>query len=74
MTSIPMTTDLGSLSVSDRLDLMDAIWASLTSRAEQIPLPEWHVSEIKRRLNAFAADGDGGRTAEEFFAELMHGR
>jgi len=52
------------------LDLMDELWASLTSRPELIPLPEWHIAEIKRRLATFAADGNPGRTAEEVFAEL----
>ena len=67
--SIPKT-DLAGLSVSDRLDLMDEIWASLSPRPDSIPLPDWHLAEIKRRLSAFASDGNRGRTAEEVFAEL----
>jgi hypothetical protein len=38
--------------------------------ADTIPLPDWHIAEIKRRLAALAADGNRGRTAEEFFSEL----
>ena len=68
--SIPRATELANLSVSDRLDLMDEIWASLGPSAENIPLPDWHLAEIRRRLAAFATDGDRGRTAEEVFAEL----
>jgi putative addiction module component (TIGR02574 family) len=68
--SIPNATDLASLSVSDRLDLMDEVWASLGPSAESIPLPDWHLAEIRRRLAAFASDGNRGRTAEEVFAEL----
>ena len=70
VTSIPKAAELSRLSVSDRLDLMDELWTSLTAQPDQIPLPEWHVSEIKRRLAAFAADGNHGRTAEEVLAEL----
>jgi putative addiction module component (TIGR02574 family) len=70
VTSIPKAPDLATLSVSERLDLMDEIWASLAQEADALPLPEWHVAEIKRRLAAFAADGNRGRTAEEVFAEL----
>jgi hypothetical protein len=33
-------------------------------------MPDWHVAEIKRRLAAFAEDGNRGRTADEVFAEL----
>ena len=68
--SIPKATDLVQLSVSERLELMDEIWASLEPEADALPLPEWHVAEIRRRLAAFAADGNPGRTADEIFEEL----
>lgn len=68
--SIPKATELANLSVSDRLDLMDEIWTSLGPDADTLPLPDWHVAEIKRRLAAFAQDGNRGRTADEVFAEL----
>lgn len=68
--SIPKATDLVRLSVSERLDLMEEIWASLAPDADAVPLPEWHVAEVRRRLAAFAADGNPGRSAEEVFAEL----
>ena len=70
VTSIPKAPELAHLSVSDRLDLMDEIWASLAPGAGVLPLPDWHVAEIRRRLAAFATDGNHGRTAEEVFAEL----
>ena len=38
--------------------------------AETLPLPDWHIAEIKRRLAALAEDGNRGRTAEEVFADL----
>lgn len=71
--SIPRATELAGLSVSDRLDLMDELWASLAPGADALPLPDWHVAEIKRRLAAFAADGNRGRTSDEVFAELKRG-
>jgi putative addiction module component (TIGR02574 family) len=68
--SIPKATDLVRLSVSERLELMDEIWASLSPEADTLPLPEWHIAEVRRRLAAFAADGNPGRTADEVLAEL----
>ena len=70
MSSIPTARELSQLSVAQRLELMNEIWASLGSEAKSIPMPEWHVVEIKRRLEAFAADGNPGRPAEEVLAEL----
>jgi hypothetical protein len=49
---------------------MEDFWATLAPGADELPLPVWHVTEIRRRLAAFAADGDRGRTADEVFAEL----
>lgn len=68
--SIPKAPELARLSVSDRLDLMDEIWASLVPESDALPVPEWHIAEIKRRLAAFAVDGNRGRAADEVFAEL----
>ena len=70
MASIPKAPELARLSVSDRLDLLDEIWASLVSGTDAMAQPEWHMDEINRRLAAFASDGNCGRTAEEVFAEL----
>jgi putative addiction module component (TIGR02574 family) len=68
--SIPKASDLAGLSVSDRLDLMDEIWASLAQRQDTLPLPDWHLAEISRRLATFATDGNRGRSADEVFVEL----
>jgi putative addiction module component (TIGR02574 family) len=70
--SIPKASDLAGLSVSDRLDLMDEIWASLAQQQDTLPLPDWHLAEIRRRLGTFATDGNHGRSAEEVFGELKH--
>lgn len=70
MASIPKATELASLSVSERLDLMGEIWASLVSGPDAVALPDWHLEEIRRRLAALAADGNRGRTADEVFNEL----
>jgi putative addiction module component (TIGR02574 family) len=70
MASIPKAQDLAQLSVAERLELMDELWASLRPEADSLPMPEWHVAELQRRLAAFEKDGDRGRPAEEVFAEL----
>lgn len=70
MASIPKATDLAALSVSDRLDLMDQIWNSLTPDVDSIPLPEWHRVENERRMAALEADGVMGRPAEDVIRDL----
>jgi putative addiction module component (TIGR02574 family) len=70
VTSIPKAPELAQLSVADRLDLMDELWASLNQAADKLPVPDWHSAENKRRLAALAVDGRHGRAAEEVIAEL----
>ena len=70
MASIPKAQDLAQLSVAERLELMDELWASLRPEADGLPMPEWQVAELRRRLAAFEKDGDRGRPADEVFAEL----
>ena len=44
--------DLTLLSVTDKLQLIEELWASLDADAGQFALPEWHRHEIDRRLDA----------------------
>ncbi len=66
----PKVPDVSTLSVAERLELMDQIWESLSSNPDAIPLPEWHVAEIVRRARAFEADGNPGRPIEEVVADI----
>jgi putative addiction module component (TIGR02574 family) len=70
MTSIPKASDLAALSVGERLDLMDQIWASLSPDLDSIPVPEWHRVVVERELSELKADGDPGRPADQVFREL----
>lgn len=70
MAPIPKAQDLAKLSVDERLELMDELWASLQPEADSLPMTEWNAAEIRRRLEAFEKDGNRGRPAEEVFAEL----
>ena len=68
--SIPKASELVQLSVSERLELMDEIWASLAAEQESVPLPEWHIAEVQRRLTALAADGNPGAQLKAKYPKL----
>jgi putative addiction module component (TIGR02574 family) len=44
--------DLGldRLSLEDRLQLAEAIWDSVVREVESSSLPEWQLTELKRRM------------------------
>ena len=41
--------DVLSLSVPERIQLVEDIWDSLAAHAGQIPVPDWHKRELDRR-------------------------
>ena len=48
-----MNIKIESLSVAEKLELVDRIWSSLQSDPDSIPSPEWHrevLLDRKRRL------------------------
>jgi len=46
---------LSKLSVAQKLDLMEALWADLTRDEKRLKSPAWHETVLKDREEAFAA-------------------
>jgi putative addiction module component (TIGR02574 family) len=65
MTQRPDPADLRALPAADRLELIEALWDSLAADAEAVPLPDWHRTEIDRRLDALNKGESVGAPWEE---------
>jgi putative addiction module component (TIGR02574 family) len=48
------------LSADDRIELIGAIWDSLSDPVTEDAIPDWHRDELKRRLADAQADADPG--------------
>jgi putative addiction module component (TIGR02574 family) len=59
------TDNIRTMPISDRLSLVDRIWRDICDGDEQIPLPNWAVSEAKRRLEELRANPTSGMTHDE---------
>ena len=46
------------LSVGERLELIEQIWDSLPQQVSPGDIPQWHLDELARRLDAAAANPD----------------
>jgi len=46
---------LSKLSVAQKLDLMETLWADLTREEHKLKSPAWHETVLKDREEAFAA-------------------
>lgn len=58
------------LPVDERLELVEAIWDSISRDAQALPLPESHRRMLDGRLSAFHADPDAGSDWDEVEARL----
>jgi len=60
MTEIPKLDELLELSVEKRLAIAAAIWDSLVSTPESVPVPDWHRDILQQRLGEDDRIGGGG--------------
>lgn len=45
-----MNIEIESLSVTEKLALVDRVWSSLTGSPDSVPSPDWHEEVLEERL------------------------
>lgn len=65
-----MNTALRELSIEQRMQLVEDLWDSIAADQRTLTLTDWQRTELDRRLGAFEADGNKGRTAELVLADI----
>ena len=63
--------DVENLSPTERLDLLERLWDSLSKNPAAIPVTEAQKSELARRLAAFERDGNPGSTFDEVERKIL---
>ena len=41
--------DLNSMTTTEKLQLLEAIWQDLSENPEQVPVPDWHSDVLEER-------------------------
>jgi putative addiction module component (TIGR02574 family) len=67
---IPAPPGFDDLSVEQKLDYLEALWARIASKPDQIPVPDWHRQVLADRLAKYRAGQGTGRPWSEFRDEL----
>jgi putative addiction module component (TIGR02574 family) len=62
------------LSVEEKLDLISAVWESMTAHPESIPVPDWQLKELERRIEAQRKDPQPGQTWDQVKREIRRGK
>lgn len=47
--------EIHQLPLSEKLQIMEAIWEDLRARADELPVPDWHKELLDARREAVAA-------------------
>ena len=62
---------IDSMSPEDRLKLVEEIWDSLATEADQAPITDAQRQDLQRRLAAYEANPKAGSSWEEVKARLL---
>ena len=65
-----LVAEILDLPVTERIELVEAIWESLSSVPESLPLTQWQKDELDQRLAEYESNPDSGETFEEAFARI----
>ena len=52
---MPITLPLDEMTVEEKLEAMEAIWASLAKNPDDVPSPAWHGEVLRERLRQVEA-------------------
>ena len=58
------------LSVEEQIDFVQSLWDRIASTPEQVPVPEWHKSILRERLEAYRANPTAGRPWEDVRTDI----
>ena len=65
-----MNDDLRKLPLEERIRLVEDLWDSIAADQSLLPLTPEQRTELDRRLDAYQADGNPGRLAEDVIADI----
>ena len=65
--------DISTLTVEQRLELLDEIWESLYETPQGIPLTEAQREELDRRIEDLDREGPVGQPLEQVLREIETG-
>jgi len=65
--------DISTLTIEQRLELLDEIWESLYETPQAIPLTEAQRQELDRRIEDLDREGPVGQPLEQVLREIETG-
>lgn len=65
-----MNANLRNLPINEKIQLVEDLWDSIASEQEALPLTQEQRTELDRRLEAYEADSNVGRPADDVIKDI----
>jgi putative addiction module component (TIGR02574 family) len=66
--------EIASLSTTEKLHLVEALWDDIAQSPESVPIHAWQVEELDRRRDKFIAAPESGRPWSEVVQRIRNGQ
>lgn len=63
--------EIAKMTIEEKLQVMELLWASITSKSQELPSPAWHEEVLNERL-AKIARGEGEFLTIDQVKERLH--
>lgn len=63
-------TPFDDMSVSEQIEHVQELWDRIAARQADVPVPQWHRDEVRRRLERIDRGDAEFKQAAQVFAEL----
>ena len=67
---MPIELDLGKMTVTQKLQMLEAIWDDLSQSPTDVPSPDWHGDILAKRIEAVEEEQSTFQDWEEAKKEL----
>ncbi len=66
--------ELEKLSVAERLQLVEDLWASIARSNTEVPIPQWQKDELARRKEIYLRNPDAVLTWDQAKRDILQSR
>jgi len=65
-----MLAEIEKLSIPEKIRLVEEIWDSIAATPKEVPVPQWQLDELERRVEAYRQNPQEGVSWEQVKAQM----
>ncbi len=64
-------SEIAKMPIQQRIQLVEDIWDSIAEMPEAVEVPEWHIRELEKRLEAYHANPNEGSPWKDVIKRIV---